>query len=207
VTAAPSTRLPAGRHGLPREFIKRNQRERVLTAVVDVVAERGYEATTVADVIKAARISRRTFYEHFRDKEDCFLAAYEMVSDHLVESMTAAAGSFEDWPQQMRAALATMLELFATEPEVARVCMIESLAAGGRVVARHRETMQRFAELLRTGRPRPTGERPPPPMTEEALVGGIVSLIVREIANGRTAQLEQLLDELAELLELPYRDV
>src|ERR1700755_3613290 len=95
--AAP--RLPAGRHGLPREFIAQNQRERIITALVDTVAERGYNATTVANITKAASVSRRTFYEHFADKEACFLAAYDMVADHIRASMRAAAESFGDWPQ------------------------------------------------------------------------------------------------------------
>ena len=127
-----SPRLPAGRHGLPREFIVQNQRERIITALVDTVAERGYNATTVANITKAASVSRRTFYEHFADKEACFLAAYDMVADHIRASMRAAAESFEDWPQQVRAALATMLRFLAAEPELARLCMIEPVAAGVR---------------------------------------------------------------------------
>ena len=90
-----SPRLPAGRHGLPREFIAQNQRERIITALVDTVAERGYNATTVAHITKAASVSRRTFYEHFADKEACFLAAYEMVADHIRDSMQVAAEAFE----------------------------------------------------------------------------------------------------------------
>jgi len=199
-------RLPAGRHGLPREFIERNQRERILTALVDVVAEHGYNGTTVAKITKAAGVSRRTFYEHFSDKEACFLGAYEMVAEHVVESMRAAGASFDDWPRQVRAALATMLRFFAAEPELARLAMIEPAAAGGEIAARHRETLRRFAEILRQGRPQPAGGRVLPEVTEETLVGGIASLIVREIAAGRAAQLEQLLDDLTELVEAPYRD-
>ncbi len=199
-----SPRLPAGRHGLPREFIVQNQRERLLTALVDCVAERGYNATTVAHVTKAASVSRRTFYEHFADKEACFLAAYEMVADHILDSMRAAASAFEEWPQKVRAALATMLRFLAGEPELARLCMIEPPAAGGEIAARHRATMQRFVEILRAGRPGHSGDRPLPEVTEETLVGGIVSLIVREISAGRTEQLEELLPDLVELILSPY---
>ena len=150
---AASPRLPAGRHGLPREFIAQNQRERIVTALVDTVAERGYNATTVANITKAASVSRRTFYEHFADKEACFLAAYEMVADHIAASMRAAAESFEEWPQQVRAALATMLRFLAGEPELARLCMIEPVAAGGKIAARHRDSMQGLVEILKAGRP------------------------------------------------------
>ncbi|HWM62638.1 MAG TPA: TetR/AcrR family transcriptional regulator [Solirubrobacterales bacterium] len=201
---AASPRLPAGRHGLPREFIVQNQRERIITALVDTVAERGYNETTVAHITKAASVSRRTFYEHFADKEACFLAAYEMVSDHIRASMQAAAESFEDWPQQVRAALATMLRFLAGEPELARLTMIEPIAAGGEIAARHRASMQGFVEILKAGRPEHGGEHPLPAATEETLVGGIVSLIVREISAGRAAQLEQLLPDLVELTLAPY---
>jgi AcrR family transcriptional regulator len=202
--AEASPRLPAGRHGLPREFITQNQRERIITAMVDTVAERGYNATTVAHITKAASVSRRTFYEHFADKEACFLAAYEMVADHIRSSMQAAAGVFEEWPQKVRAALATMLRFLAGEPELARLCMIEPVAAGGEVAARHRASMQGFVEILKAGRPERSGERPLPEATEETLVGGIVSLIVMEINAGRTEKLEKLLPDLVELILAPY---
>jgi AcrR family transcriptional regulator len=200
----PSARLPAGRHGLPREFIAQNQRERIITALVDTVAERGYNATTVAHITKAASVSRRTFYEHFADKEACFLAAYEMVADHIRDSMQVAAEAFEEWPQKVRAALGTMLSFLAGEPDLARVCMIEPVAAGGEIAARHRASMQGFVEILKAGRPEHSGERPLPEATEATLVGGIVSLIVREINAGRTKQLEKLLPDLVELTLAPY---
>ncbi len=202
--SAGSPRLPAGRHGLPREFVAQNQRERIITALVDTVAERGYNATTVAHITKAASVSRRTFYEHFADKEACFLAAYEMVADHIRDSMQVAAEAFEEWPQQVRAALGTMLRFLAGEPELARVCMIEPVAAGGEIASRHRASMQGFVEILKAGRPEHSGERPLPEATEATLVGGIVSLIVREINAGRTEQLEQLLPDLVELTLAPY---
>lgn len=202
--AEASSRLPAGRHGLPREFIVQNQRERIVTALVDTVAERGYNATTVANITKAASVSRRTFYEHFADKEACFLAAYEMVAEHIATAMRAAAESFEEWPQKVRAALATMLSFLAGEPELARICMIEPVAAGGEIAARHRASMQGLVEILKAGRPQHSGEYALPEATEETLVGGIVSLIVREISAGRTEQLEQLLPDMVELTLSPY---
>lgn len=201
---AQTARLPAGRHGLPREFVVQNQRERIVTALVDTVAEHGYNNTTVAHITKAAAVSRRTFYEHFDDKEACFLAAYEMVSEHVRASMRAAADAFEEWPQKVRAALATMLRFFAGEPELARLCMIEPVAAGGEIAARHRASMQGMVEILKAGRPEHSGDHPLPEATEEALVGGIVSLIVREISAGRSAELESLLPDLVELTLAPY---
>ncbi len=196
--------MPAGRHGLPREFIAQNQRERIVTALVDTVADKGYSATTVADITKAASVSRRTFYEHFEDKEKCFLAAYEMIVDHIRTAMAAAADSFEEWPQKVRAALATMLRFLADEPELARVCMIEPVAAGGEAAARHRASIHSFVEVLRASRPAHDRPRPLPETTEEALVGGIAALIVREINAGRADRLEEQLPGLVELVLAPY---
>lgn len=203
-TTGTASRLPAGRHGLPREFVAQNQRERIVTAMVDTVAERGYNATTVAHITAAASVSRRTFYEHFSDKEDCFLAAYDMVAEHVLDSMGAAAASFSEWPQKVRAALGTVLRFLAAEPELARFCMVEPIGAGGEAAARHRASLERFAEILRGGRPALGGERQLPEAIEETLVGGLVSLIVREISAGRTEQLESLLPELVELTLVPY---
>jgi AcrR family transcriptional regulator len=201
---ATSSRLPAGRHGLPREFVVENQRERIVTALVDSVAERGYNATTVADITKAASVSRRTFYEHFADKEACFLVAYEMVTDHLLGSMRAAAASYEEWPQKVRAALATLLRFLAAEPELARLSMIEPIAAGGEIADRYRASLQGLVEILKAGHPEPASGRPLPEATEETLVGGIVSLIVREISAGRADRLEKLLPDVVELTLAPY---
>ena len=88
--ASGKDRLPPGRHGLPRDFVAENQRERLLNGVVEAVAEHGYNATTIGKITEAAKISRRTFYEYFEGKEDCFLAAYEMIDDHVRGSMLAA---------------------------------------------------------------------------------------------------------------------
>lgn len=185
-------------------MIARSQRERLLEATIRVAAAKGYAAMTVADLTREAGISRTTFYEMFEDKEACFLAAYDMVADHIRDSMRAAAESFSEWPQQVRAALATMLRFLAAEPELARLCMVEPIAAGGEIAARHRASMQGFVEILKAGRPAHSGERPLPAATEETLVGGIVSLIVREISAGNAAGLEKLLPDLVELILAPY---
>jgi AcrR family transcriptional regulator len=196
--------LPAGRHGLSQEFVAQNQRERIITALVDTVAEKGYERTTVADITAAANVSRRTFYEQFSGKEECFVAAYEMIADHVLESMQAAAEVFDEWPEKVRAALATMLRFLSAEPEVARIYAFEPIAAGGEIAARQRESMEGLIKILEAGRPAHGGDHPLPDVTEETLVGGIFSLIVREIIAGRTEQLEDLLPDLVELTLTPY---
>jgi AcrR family transcriptional regulator len=194
-------RLPPGRHGLPRAFVAENQRERLLNGVVEAVAEHGYNATTIARITAAAKISRRTFYEYFEGKEDCFLAAYEMIEAHVLDSMLAAPGAGEPWPERTRARLAALLDVLARDAAVSRCFLVEPLAAGGEVAARYREAMQLLAATL----------RPEPPPTEldmevrdQALIGGIATLIVRRLNTGGAQRLPELLPDLVELALAPY---
>lgn len=202
--AASPGRLPAGRHGLPREYVAANQRERIVTALADCVAERGFAATTVTQISKAAGVSRATFYEHFDDKEACFLATYEMVASHLEGLAEEAAEPPAEWPQKLRACLATLLGFLAAEPELARLAMIEPVAVGGGAAERYRAVLVGFGRRLRSGRAAaPEGEGLPDAI-EEALVGGVVALVVREIGAGRTERLERLLPGLLNLVLVPY---
>jgi AcrR family transcriptional regulator len=160
--------LPRGPHRLAREEVLASQRGRLLDAMAEVVAERGYGAATVADVIDHAGVSRKTFYEHFRDKEHCFLAAYDAGVEVLMATMRAASDP-----------IAAYLETLAAEPAFARTFLIEIAAAGPRALARRREVHDAFAALI--------GDRP------EALacVGAINEVVIREVAAGRTAQLAE----------------
>ncbi len=197
-------RLPPGRHGLSREFVAHSQRERLLNGVVEAVAEHGYDAATISQVVAAAGVSRRAFYEHFADKAECFAEAYEVILAHLCHETAAAADSGDPWEERVHAQLAALLEVLAADASVARFFLIESLAAGGEVAVRHREAMQRFATLLR---PEPADEPPPgsrPQARERALVGGIATLIVHRIEAGEAERLTELLPDLYELVLTPY---
>jgi AcrR family transcriptional regulator len=194
-------RLPPGRHGLPRTYVAENQRERLLNAVVEAVAEHGYEAATIGRIAEAAKISRRTFYEHFEDKEDCFLAAYAMVDAHVRGSMLAAPGASEPWPERVRARISALLDVLARDPTVARFYLLEPLAAGGEPAARYREAMQLVAETLRPESP-PSGLDME--VRDQALIGGIATLIVRRLKAGAAERLPELLPDLVELSLAPY---
>jgi AcrR family transcriptional regulator len=199
--ASGRVRLPPGRHGLPRAFVAENQRERLLNGVVEAVAEHGYNATTIARIAAAAKISRRTFYEYFEGKEDCFLAAYELIEAHVLDSMLAAPGASEPWPERVRARLTALLDALARDPAVSRVFLIEPLAAGGDIAARYREAMQLVAETLRP--------EPPPAdldmeVRDQILIGGVVTLIVRRLTTGAADRLPELLPDLTELALAPY---
>jgi AcrR family transcriptional regulator len=195
-------RLPPGRHGLSRDAVAESQRERLLNAVVETVVAHGYNATTIAQLIEAASVSRRTFYELFDDKEDLFLAAYAMIVEHLQGALREAeAEAGDSWPARLRAELEALLRIFAADPTVARFILLESLAAGGPVAARHREALRCFAAILR---PEPADpEDPLAAAREQALVGGISTLVVRRLKSG-AAGLEDLLPDVYELVLTSY---
>ena len=90
--------LPGGHHGLSREEVAESQRERLLAGLAHVVAERGYRQTTVTEIVKAAAVSSKAFYQHFASKEDCFLAAFDAVLGHLDELLADAVAKSPDWP-------------------------------------------------------------------------------------------------------------
>jgi AcrR family transcriptional regulator len=199
-------RLPPGRHGLPREFVTHNQRERLIAGIAEAIAENGYSGTTIAHITRAAAVSRRTFYEHFSSKDECFVAAYDTVMKELRERVSAAFEESDDWPHSIRAGIEAMLSFLAAEPNLARLCMVEALVAGPAVVERYDAAIQSFVPYFQEGRE----GRPPEvlsrlsPTTEEALVGGMVSLISRRIIAGKAEGLEELLPDLVEFTLTPY---
>jgi AcrR family transcriptional regulator len=194
-------RLPPGRHGLPREFVAENQRERLLNGVVEAVAERGYSATTIGAIAEASKISRRTFYEHFKDKQACFLAAYEMIDAHVRGSMLAAGDPAEPWPEQVHQRLAALLDVLSRDLAVARFYLTEPLAAGGEIAARYRDAMQLLAETIR---PEAGPSDLDVEVRDQVLMGGIATLIARRLNAGDPQRLPELLPDLTELVLAPY---
>jgi AcrR family transcriptional regulator len=140
--------LPRGRHAAAREVVLASQRGRLLEAMAQCVAEQGYDATTVAHVIARAGVSRKTFYEHFPDKRACFLAAWEVGTDILLEQVLAAGAEADGWRARLRAGADAFLEILAAEPAFARSFMIEVLSVGDEALARRAEINERFADAL-----------------------------------------------------------
>ena len=168
-----------------------SQRGRMLDAMADAVAEKGYAATTVADVIGRAGVSRKTFYEQFRDKEDCFLAAYDVGVELLLGALREAASEESDLLEQARLRTRAYLETLASEPAFARTFMIEVAAAGPAARERRDAVHERFADLLRE-QVEAAGLPPQPAEIYLAAVGATDLLVSREVACGRTAELPQL---------------
>jgi AcrR family transcriptional regulator len=197
---------PLDRHELPRAYIVRSQRERLMEAMVRMSAAKGYEATTVADVIEYAGVSRDTFDEMFGSKEDCFLAAYDAVFDVLVAHVTAAfeAASGEPWPEKIAAGLGALVELLAMEADIARMAMVEATAVGDDARERYRAMFTRFTPFLEEGRTYSGQGEELPADTARFAVGGAASMIFDEVRAGRGPELKRILPDLVFAVLMPY---
>ncbi len=170
----------------------------MIEAMVEAVAENGYAATTVADVVAGAGVSRRTFYEHFSDKEDCFLAAYDAGVDlllgHVAHEVAAAQGL--EWRERIRRGVRAYLEVLAAEPAFARTFLIEVFAAGPRALDRRSEVHGRFVDLLRTQVALARADHPqlpdPPDAVFAAIVGGVNEVVSDWVRDGRGDRLPEL---------------
>jgi AcrR family transcriptional regulator len=189
---------------LPREFIVQHQRARIVAALAEETAERGYRAVTVAHIVKRAGIARNTFYENFSCKEDCFLAAQEFAMSAALERVVAAAGELEAWPQRVRAGLTAFLTYVAEEPALARTCMVESLSAGPASVKYYEESQQAFVSLFQLGRDVSPHGGELPDTLEEALIGGVFWIVYQRLSDPKPIKILELLPELTEFILTPY---
>ena len=197
-------RLPRGRHGLPREYVAQNQRERLLASLAECLEESGYDGTTVSTIGKRAGVSKSDFYKQFESKDACFVAAYDDAVERIRERVLAACEEAEGWAAGVLAALVALLDLLVAEPAQAGLVLVEGLRAGRGVYDRYQVALQSFVPYLRDGAPTPAGSEPPPEATDEAVVGGIASLLARRVLAGETARLGEFLPEIAEFALTPY---
>lgn len=196
-------KLPRGRHGLPRELVEQSQRERLLAAVIRVTAAKGYQATSVADVLNKAGVGRETFYQHFKNKENCFMAANDVLIDDLEAHVTEAYAQPGDWPARTRLGLAAMLQWFADNARMARVMMLETGTVGIAAGPRFHQTFRRFTALLDEGR-KFLGDAPHLPNLASIAGGAVFSCVYEEVTLGNGAELPRMLPQLTFELLLPY---
>lgn len=199
-----TTRPLPGRHALPREFIAQHQRARIIAALAEEAAEKGYRGVTVADIVKRAGIARNTFYENFGSKEDCFLATQEYAMSAALERVVDAAGEIENWPRRVRAGLTAFLGYVGEEPALARTCMVEALTAGPASVKYYEESQQAFVSLFKLGRDVSPHGAELPETLEEALIGGVFWIIYQRLTGSEAAKIGTLLPELTEFILTPY---
>jgi AcrR family transcriptional regulator len=174
-------RLPRGTHGLDPSLVAASQRTRLLEAVGRTVAEKGYAAATIDDIVRGAGVSKKTFYEHFQDKLDCFLAAYQTASDELYEHVQAAQDGGTDWLERTHAGIHAYLRWLGAEPALARVFLIEIAAAGPEALARRERLRDRYAERMRELQDPGVGV---PDEIFHAVVAAADDLVVRRLRDG-----------------------
>lgn len=195
--------LPRGRHGLPRELIVENQRARLISGMISAVAELGYGKATVAKVIKPAKVSRRTFYETFGDKEDCYRAAYE-ASFEFLRDRTLAAGSEAKWPDSVRAGLEALLESLAAHPKLATFFLVSPASVDDAAASRHHRAMRELVEALVAKAPDAGSGGAAAGTRIEALAGGLARLTAMKVSSGQADELPALLPDLVELFLRPF---
>ena len=201
-----SGKFPSGVRKLPPDLIRAIQRERLIVAMLNAAAELGYLETNVQDVIDRAGVSRPTFYEHFSNKEDCFLAAFDTSAERLRNKVDAAARKGgEVWRDRVRLGLQALLRFASSEPDTARTMIVEARAASAAAVRRRVELMDDFARCLQSQAEELLPERPPPSaMTASGIVGGVESLLYSRLCRQEYDQLEALLPSLMYFVVLPY---
>jgi AcrR family transcriptional regulator len=180
------------------------QRTRLIAAVIAAVEDTDRADPTVAQIIGRARVSRKTFYDLFRNGEDCFLAAFD---ESFTSARQIAATAYErqgTWRDGVRAALSCLLALMDQQPGLARLCIVHSLGAGERVRQRREELMAALADLVDLGREAraPAGE--PPRMTAEVIVGGVHAVLHRRLVHRDEGSVHDLLGQLMSMIVLPY---
>jgi AcrR family transcriptional regulator len=179
------------------------RRDLILAAMIRVVGSKGYKETSVADVIEEAGTSRTTFYKHFEDKHDCFLAAYDMLVEQVFSEVVANCDGEEPWLQRVEKGLTMVVELFALEPELARTAVVEVAAAGADARRRHWNAVARFTEYLEGGREMADGRELPENISLMS-AGAVAGLIFDELQAGRAAQLPAMLPDLLFAMLVPY---
>jgi len=184
--------------------VTESQRNRIQQAMVEVVSERGYPETRVIDVIGAAGVSRKTFYELFDSKEDCFLAAYDVLLGNLLGVATDAFESRtgSSWAERVASAMKALLEHLAEHPDEARFAIVEILAAGPKALARRDAALRQFTGFLEAGRSETSIELPG--ITSIAIAGGVNELLYSEILHGAVSRLPSRLPDLMFWVTLPF---
>lgn len=196
--------LPAGRHGIPREVVVRNQKERIFRAVIDVTSVAGYGEMSVEDIISTAGVSRRTFYDYFPNKQTVFLACVDQVAQELRQTVKDAFDTGEDPIGRATACIGALTHFLAEDPARAEMALVEILAAGQEAIAKRNETMEFLADLVVRGTADLPGAEHVNPLTAQTIVGGIAEVLYTRVVRGETDELEELVPDLVHAITLPY---
>jgi AcrR family transcriptional regulator len=201
----PPPPLPSGRAGLTPGEVGYNHRERILHACLQVSSEKGYAASTIADITAVAHIDRRVFYKHFRDKQDAFQATLEHAFQQTIATSATAFFSAPSWPERVWEAGHAFTQLLATNPPLARFAFIEAYTLGPTAVHRFEDLRSAYTIFLQEGRQQPRAGIPPPTDTAlEAIAAIAFEITYDEIRRGHARQLASLLPHVAHLCLTPF---
>jgi AcrR family transcriptional regulator len=196
--------FPSGIRSLPPDLVSAVQRERMLAAMLKATAELGYREVSVQDVLDRAGVSRPTFYEHFENKDDCFLAAFDAAATRLRKRLEVAGEEGEDWRGQLRLTLEELLRFVAEDPDAAMSLIVDARAACPPALLRRDELLDHFASCLDSRvRAEASGE-PPSAIAAAGIVGGIEALLYSRLNRGEADDLQALLPSLMYFAVLPY---
>jgi AcrR family transcriptional regulator len=197
-------KLLGHRNGWSRDEVTGIQRARLLTAALDAVQELGYPRATVAEIIRRAGVSRKTFYDTFSGREDCFLALLEQTIAQAAFVVGAAYDDSRHWRTGIRSALSSLLVLMQREPALARLWLVEALKGGDRVLARRAQAVGHLANLIGEGRAATKSAYEPPDAVAEGVVGGVLEILHARVLSSSDAPLTDLLGPLMYMIVLPY---
>jgi AcrR family transcriptional regulator/DNA-binding MarR family transcriptional regulator len=202
--------LHPGRDGLAHEQVSGIQRARMLSAMAEVASERGAGNVTVAHVVARSGVSRRTFYELFSGREDCFLAAFDDAITRIANEVIPAYEQPGRWRERMRAALTALLEVLDYEPGMGRLVIVETLGAGPNALERRSRVLAQVITAVDEGRLEAKRSDGPPPLTAEGVVGAVLGVLHgRVLACPRMGEknpgrLIELTGPLMGMIVLPY---
>jgi AcrR family transcriptional regulator/DNA-binding MarR family transcriptional regulator len=204
-TSAPQAPgVPVGGDGVPHPHVAEIQRSRLLAAAVRTVEELGYSQATVAHITHRARVSRRTFYELFANREECLLAALESVVESIRTEVAAAGLDGLPWRERVRGGLWAVLSFFDREPVLARVCVVQALRGSQTVLERREEILTGLAMFVDGGRGESRRGAECPPLTAEGLVGAGFALVYARLLRRDSEPLTDLMGDLMGMIVLPY---
>jgi AcrR family transcriptional regulator len=198
------SKAPVGRTRLSREALAELQRDRILVTATEVFAKRGFQASTVDNIVAAAKIGVGSFYAHFEGKNDCLLAVCERISIEVHGRLAAAVAADDDWAERALAGLRALLDFAAAQPLAARVILIEAQTGGPEALARYGEVLEEVAGFLREGRAVAHLDPEPPPSFEEATASGLAWLLQGRLVRGELGEVDSLFAEMAEVALEPY---
>lgn len=203
-------RLRPGPRKMPRVQVAEIQRGRLLGATVDVVEEVGYSHLTVAQVITRAKVSRKTFYDLFEDREDCFLAVFDEAVERIAVLASEAHAEQSNWRDGVRAGLLAILSFMDDQPALARICIVEALGAGPRVLESRVRVIERLKRVVADGEPAAQRRSRPRKgqageIAVEGVVGAAFTVLHTRLLERNNAPLVNLLGPLMSLIVLPYK--